>query len=239
MPSPNFAEYFHARELGKSAVIADLTNKIVLAPPFVPATYPSGPLGYAHIEPHNVTVVEAGAMHVFSSQGASKPRQWSLIISGAISSHPAAASNDRVVLIRNQLKAAQSAEPITVRLLADPAPSTPPAFEWGQTFKFRLPLLKRGSLERFRTLVHEWRQTRTETGSVLDMCTNGSYQRIIGMGQEAIPLILRELEQSTDEWFWALAAITGANPVPENHRGRRKLMVSDWLIWARIQGYQW
>ena len=43
-------------------------------------------------------------------------------------------------------------------------------------------------------------------------------------GAAAVPLILRELERSIDHWFWALGAITGANPIVEEHRGRLGLI---------------
>ena len=47
-----------------------------------------------------------------------------------------------------------------------------------------------------------------------------SYQRIIGLGSAVVPLLLRELERQPDHWFWALKAITGADPVPAASRGK-------------------
>ena len=94
-------------------------------------------------------------------------------------------------------------------------------------------------MEKFRDLAKQWRATRNSVGSALEICSNFAYQQIIGMGQDAVPLILRDLEERTDHWFWALAAITGAKPVKEAHRGRLKLMAEDWLAWAGKQGYRW
>jgi hypothetical protein len=59
-----------------------------------------------------------------------------------------------------------------------------------------------------------------------------AYQQIIGMGVDALPLILRELEREPDHWFWALEAITGENPVPPTDRGRLNEMARAWLRWA-------
>lgn len=40
-----------------------------------------------------------------------------------------------------------------------------------------------------------------------------AYQQIIGMGEKALPLILRDLrDRPTGHWFWALNAITGEEP---------------------------
>ena len=67
-----------------------------------------------------------------------------------------------------------------------------------------------------------------------------AYQQIIGLGREALPLILRELEAGrVDHWFWALFAITGENPVTPAHEGRLDEMALDWLSWARRTGVAW
>ena len=66
-----------------------------------------------------------------------------------------------------------------------------------------------------------------------------SYQRIIGLGPAVVPLLLRELERAPDHWFWALKAITGADPVPPAARGGIREKVRLWIEWGRQQGYQW
>jgi len=66
-----------------------------------------------------------------------------------------------------------------------------------------------------------------------------SYQSIIGMGEEALPLILAQLKSERDEpdqWFWALRAITGANPVRPEDQGNFAKMAQAWLQWAN-EGY--
>lgn len=64
-----------------------------------------------------------------------------------------------------------------------------------------------------------------------------AYQRIIGMGDKAIPLLMRELKREPNHWFWALRAITGANPVKPENRGRVKRMAQDWLDWGHEHDY--
>jgi hypothetical protein len=56
-----------------------------------------------------------------------------------------------------------------------------------------------------------------------------AYQQIIGLGPAGVPLLLRELEREPDHWFWALRAITGEDPVPEEARGRLREMAAAWL----------
>jgi hypothetical protein len=67
-----------------------------------------------------------------------------------------------------------------------------------------------------------------------------AYQNIIGMGEDAVPLIIGELKSEgddPDQWFWALMAITGANPVSPEDQGDFVAMAKAWLGWAKDQGY--
>lgn len=59
------------------------------------------------------------------------------------------------------------------------------------------------------------------------------------MGAQAVPLILEALERDGGHWFVALRAVTGANPVSSQARGRTKAMTKAWLSWAEENGYQW
>jgi hypothetical protein len=92
---------------------------------------------------------------------------------------------------------------------------------------------------KFNRLARQWRKETSFTSSVEDICTNGAYQEIIGMGDIAIPYILRELETHPANWFWALTAITGANPVSAPFQGTFAEAIQSWLDWARLNGYEW
>ncbi len=65
-----------------------------------------------------------------------------------------------------------------------------------------------------------------------------AYQKIIGMGKDAVPFILAELRNAPDDWFWALHAITGANPIPEESRGRLYAMTAAWIQWGQENRYE-
>jgi hypothetical protein len=91
----------------------------------------------------------------------------------------------------------------------------------------------------FQTLAHRWREERGPTSSTTEMAMCPSYQRIIGLGPEALPLILRELEREPDHWFWALRSITGEDPVPPASRGQVREMAQHWIEWGRRQGLHW
>jgi hypothetical protein len=63
------------------------------------------------------------------------------------------------------------------------------------------------------------------------------YQKIIGMGMAAVPLILEELQREPDQWFWALEVITDENPVPPEAAGRVRLMADAWIEWGKRHGW--
>jgi hypothetical protein len=92
----------------------------------------------------------------------------------------------------------------------------------------------------FRHLAESWHVERGATSSITEMSMCPSYQRIVGMGQVAVPLILTRLAEEGDEpdhWFWALKAITGADPVSDDARGDLVRMAQFWLQWGRANGY--
>lgn len=89
----------------------------------------------------------------------------------------------------------------------------------------------------FRELANRWRNETSVFSSVTKMAMHAAYQRIIGMGPQAVPLILRELEREPDHWFWALTAITGEDPVPAADAGDVGKMAQAWLRFGRERGW--
>ncbi len=93
--------------------------------------------------------------------------------------------------------------------------------------------------ERFGRLSWEWKSSVKYLSSMNEIVLHPAYQKIIGMGNDVLPFILRELEESLHHWFWALRSITGVDPVPPESRGMPKEMARAWLEWAKGQGIRW
>jgi hypothetical protein len=89
---------------------------------------------------------------------------------------------------------------------------------------------------RFRALVKQWKEAALLLSSITEMATHPAYQQIIGMGPTALPWIFAELRRDPDQWFWALKAITGEDPVPPEDRGNLPRMTQAWLSWAKDHG---
>ncbi len=87
----------------------------------------------------------------------------------------------------------------------------------------------------FQELVDRWREETLFFSFDLQKAMHPDYQKIIGMGRPAIPLILNELKQRPGHWFWALNAITQEDPA----RGAESFQeaVDAWLTWGRERGY--
>jgi hypothetical protein len=90
--------------------------------------------------------------------------------------------------------------------------------------------------QRFADLVDTWRRETAVISSTTELAMHPAYQQIIGMGPAALPLILRELKDRPAHWFWALKAITGADPVAPEDRGRVPQMTRAWLGWGKERG---
>ncbi|MFA7341106.1 MAG: hypothetical protein WC028_30260 [Candidatus Obscuribacterales bacterium] len=85
----------------------------------------------------------------------------------------------------------------------------------------------------FDKLATCWRRDTSILSSSSSSSMHPAYQRIIGMGPKVLPCILRDLEATYDQWFWALEAITGQNPVPSEFRGSVPKMAECWLRFGR------
>lgn len=95
---------------------------------------------------------------------------------------------------------------------------------------------------KFQGLVAAWRQQRGAKSSVTESALCPAYQGIIGMGDDAVSFLLRQLSDEgndPDQWFWALKAITGADPVNQDDRGNNLLMARSWFEWGIQEGYAW
>jgi hypothetical protein len=96
-----------------------------------------------------------------------------------------------------------------------------------------------GSLElqrQFMTLASRWRDETGMWSSFTRKAAHPYYLRIIAMGKQVVPLILRELRDHGGHWYYALEAITEENPVPPGVSGQVPQMKAAWLQWGRSRG---
>jgi hypothetical protein len=90
--------------------------------------------------------------------------------------------------------------------------------------------------DRFETLAARWKRDTRFTSSTTEIVMHPAYQAIIGMGPDALALILGALQHEEDHWFWALKAISQHDPVLPEFRGSVPKMREAWLRWGRQRG---
>lgn len=100
----------------------------------------------------------------------------------------------------------------------------------------RLPKTTSEVARSFRILAEKWREETSASPTMLQE-VNDTYLDIIGLGPEAIPHILKDLDRTSDHWFIALKAIAKVDPVQPPDRGNIRKMKDAWLDWGRQQGY--
>jgi len=91
---------------------------------------------------------------------------------------------------------------------------------------------------RFQSLATVWKEATRYLSNQKQKCSHPAYQEIIRMGRPILLFILLDLKESMSDWFWALTAITGENPIPEQDWGQIPKMMEAWLRWGRQNGYR-
>lgn len=92
--------------------------------------------------------------------------------------------------------------------------------------------------QRFNDLAKAWKSETELVSKVTKRIMHPAYQKIIGMGESAMPFILKDLsDNGPDDWFWALTAITDENPITKESAGNMTAMTEAWLQWGKKAGY--
>ena len=105
------------------------------------------------------------------------------------------------------------------------------------TEHYDTPVTRHSPKDRFFDLAETWRYETAYTSSLDEIIMNRAYQQIIGLGPQIIPIILRELQREHDHWFWALKALTAADPVKPEDRGDIARMAHAWIEWGKMVKY--
>lgn len=99
----------------------------------------------------------------------------------------------------------------------------------------------------FNALADKWERETAYYSLIGNMVQHYSYQLILNMGNEAIPLILRRIERNGGLWYHALETITGTkSPAGISELKTERWHAIDitevnsaWLQWGKEQGYKW
>ena len=87
----------------------------------------------------------------------------------------------------------------------------------------------------FNTRAERWKRQTAVHSSLSVKFMHEDYQSIMAMGEPAIPLILRRLENSPDHWFWALKHLARKDVAQDTNNV--KDATKAWLDWGRKKHY--
>jgi hypothetical protein len=89
--------------------------------------------------------------------------------------------------------------------------------------------------QEFNELAGIWYQETGKLSSAEQIVLHPAYQKIIGMGKDALPFIFKELQRTRGHWIWALAMITRDDKGKPGMKFREA--VDAWLAWGKTNGY--
>jgi type I restriction enzyme M protein len=89
----------------------------------------------------------------------------------------------------------------------------------------------------FTVLADQWKRETGMFSSMSKKIQHPAYQKIIALGESAVPLILHEMEERPGHWFAALEAITKTSPIPASARVDVSRATAAWLRWGKEHGY--
>ena len=78
----------------------------------------------------------------------------------------------------------------------------------------------------------KWKRDTQHLSDPAERYLHRSYVRIIGLGPSAIGLLLRDLQQEMNDWFFALEAMTGESPITAAMAGDVQQMADAWIAWG-------
>jgi len=87
--------------------------------------------------------------------------------------------------------------------------------------------------EEFDVLTDEWHAATDHLSVIWQQAIHPAFQAIIGMGDAAVPHVLRHIKQGRDpSWFWALRAIARNRDAPTGITDRNEAIAA-WERWAQ------
>jgi hypothetical protein len=94
---------------------------------------------------------------------------------------------------------------------------------------------------RFRRLAAQWKADTLVLSDPGKILGHPAMRAIIAMGENAVPIILRDLQVEPSLMVWALPEITGQNLAPSKIEGgfvkwNIAAQVETWLKWGREKG---
>jgi hypothetical protein len=144
--------------------------------------------------------------------------------------------SNRGINSQNQFRIYQSGS-YHIDVSIAPSPSGESNIELQASITYWIPNFKKplSLKDNFDALARDWYKATRKLSNVEQIVLHPSYQKIIGMGIEALPFIFQELRKTRGHWLWALNMIVGHDRAKSGQNFRQA--VDSWLEWGEKEGY--
>lgn len=88
----------------------------------------------------------------------------------------------------------------------------------------------------FHALKDKWLADTRFSSSINSSLSHPLYHEILMLGENIVPLLLKDLIKNRTHWFFALSQLTGENPIKPAHAGNLDQMIDDWTKWGEEHG---
>jgi hypothetical protein len=91
--------------------------------------------------------------------------------------------------------------------------------------------------ERFQEQADKWERETAFLSATPMIVMHESYQAIMSMGPDVVPILLRDMQKTRRHWFWALRHLEpDADPIRSKDHGNVDKMIEAWVEWGRMKG---
>jgi hypothetical protein len=96
---------------------------------------------------------------------------------------------------------------------------------------------QRSLAERFQEQADKWERETAFLSATPMIVMHESYQAIMSIGPDMVPILLRDMQKTRRQWFWALRHLEpNADPIPSKDHGNVDKMIEAWVEWGRMKG---
>jgi hypothetical protein len=99
------------------------------------------------------------------------------------------------------------------------------------------PVTEHSLESQFESLSSRWREEVGGESSLSRITSNINYLKVIKLGKEIVPLILKDLQKEPAPWFLALRVLTDEENVGRKRAGNFRRMADDWIKWGKDNQY--
>jgi len=108
-------------------------------------------------------------------------------------------------------------------------------FQIGTATKGKVKFVESSNELKFHRLSEQWYNETGMLSMIHKKSMHPAYQKIIGMGKDALPFIFQEMKKGQIHWLWALGAIHGEDIAEPGCS--LKEAVDAWMKWGTENGY--